>query len=86
MNFNPRPRAEGGAAARGTAILPTNFNPRPRAEGGGHPPLHQENGLISTHALVQRAADWCQFDLVWLEFQPTPSCRGRRRNRCGMPS
>jgi len=36
-DFNPRPRAEGGAPPRQVRRQPVYFNPRPRAEGGTLP-------------------------------------------------
>ena len=56
-NFNPRPRAEGGGLLKQKLGPAPDFNPRPRAEGGaGNPKDSNILAIISTHALVQRAA------------------------------
>jgi len=46
FNFNPRPRAEGGARNRYPDGHVNYFNPRPRAEGGSSVASREASGTV----------------------------------------
>ena len=82
QNFNPLPHAEGdNVPAKHVHTVIINFNPLPHAEGDRVLYTWCSDAYrISIHSLTQRETETGKVLQQHLEFQTTPSRRGRPRH------